>query len=67
MKPEEGRALLEKHFCYSVPEEDFYYDCGTMDDPDFYYDDGYLLLGDEVKTDNINFSFLFNWAPPEVM
>lgn len=66
MKPEEGRAILEKHFCYSAPEEDFYYDCGTMDDPDFYYDDGYLLLGDEVKTDNINFSFLFNWAPPEV-
>ena len=66
MKPEEGRALLEKHFCYSAPEEDFYYDCGTMDDPDFYYDDGYFLLGDKVKTDNINFSFLFNWAPPEV-
>ena len=66
MEPEEGRALLEKHFCYSAPEEDFYYDCGTMDDPDFYYDDGYFLLGDKVKTDNINFSFLFNWAPPEV-
>ena len=66
MKPEEGRALLEKHFCYSAPEEDFYYDCGTMDDPDFYYDDGYFLLGDKLKTDNINFSFLFNWAPPEV-
>ncbi len=28
MEPEEGRALLEKHFCYSAPEEDFYYDCG---------------------------------------
>ena len=67
MKPEEGRALLEKHFCYSAPKEDFYYSCDDIFDPYCYLDNNSAFArGDKVKTDDIDFSFLFNWAPPEV-